>query len=106
MGASLSLMQPNRHLVLLGDSTIDNGNWCAPGPSVTEQVQILEPNTTCLAIDGALVAAIRRQAQNAPADGTHFIANPAAPTCPGAARPPRLSPGFASPPPSNTQPGS
>ena len=63
-----------RHIVLLGDSTIDNGNWVAKGhPSVADQVRFLEPNSTMCARDGALIAAIRTQVEQAPTDATHFV---------------------------------
>lgn len=61
-----------RHLVLLGDSTIDNGNWTT-GACVTDQVRVKEPLTTRCARDGALMGAILQQAQQAPKDATHFV---------------------------------
>ena len=60
-----------RHVVLLGDSTLDNGSWCAPGPCVTEQVHLRTQQglkTTMCAVDGALIAAIDRQLLTAPKD--------------------------------------
>jgi len=61
----------NRHVVLLGDSTIDNAAWI-DGPCVTDKVREQE-NVTMCARDGALIAAIREQVRAAPADGTHFV---------------------------------
>merc|ERR1711998_575529 len=61
----------DRHVVLLGDSTIDNAAWI-DGPCVTDKVREQE-NVTMCARDGALIAAIREQVRAAPADGTHFV---------------------------------
>ena len=69
MGASTST---RRHLVLLGDSTIDNGNWTT-GPCVLDQVREMEPETSMVAKDGALIAAIRGQLKRAPISATHYI---------------------------------
>jgi len=64
--------KPARHLVLLGDSTIDNGNWTS-GPCVTDQVRQQEPLTTMCALDGALIAAVCEQVRSSPEDATHYI---------------------------------
>ena len=60
-----------RKIVLLGDSTIDNGRWTA-GPCVHDQVKQSEPNTVLCARDGALIAAIGSQLAGAP-QGTHYV---------------------------------
>ena len=62
-----------KHLALLGDSTIDNGNWTGGGPCVLDQVRDLLPKTTLCAKDGALISAIVQQAAEAPAHTTHFV---------------------------------
>jgi len=64
-----------RHVALLGDSTIDNGNWVAPGePCVTDQVaKLFSGQTTCAAKDGALMAAIADQALAIPPSATHVV---------------------------------
>ena len=62
-----------KHLALLGDSTIDNGNWTGGGPCVLDQVRALLPQTTLCAKDGALISAIVQQAAEAPAHTTHFV---------------------------------
>lgn len=67
-----NLVSSRRHLVLLGDSTIDNGNW-TPGLCVTDQVRALQSLATRCAKDGALIAAIPSQVRDAPKDATHYI---------------------------------
>eukprot|EP01063_Lacrimia_lanifica_P040076 TRINITY_DN8971_c0_g1_i2.p1 TRINITY_DN8971_c0_g1~~TRINITY_DN8971_c0_g1_i2.p1 ORF type:complete len:262 (+),score=69.02 TRINITY_DN8971_c0_g1_i2:40-825(+) len=66
---------PSRHVVLLGDSTFDNGRW-VDGPSVSEHMRDMLVNkerVTLCARDGALVAAVAGQMEAAPADATHFV---------------------------------
>ena len=74
MGGSHSYPRA-RHIALLGDSTIDNGNWVEPGqPCVTDQISKLSGfKTTCAAKDGALMAAIADQALAVPSSATHVV---------------------------------
>ncbi len=64
------------HIVLLGDSVLDNGAYIGTGPDVIEQVGKHLPagaRATLGAVDGAVVSAVRLQLQIAPEDATHFV---------------------------------
>ena len=64
------------HIVLLGDSILDNGAYIGAGPDVIEQVGKRLPagaRATLGAVDGAVVSAVRLQLQIAPEDATHFV---------------------------------
>ena len=65
-----------KHLVLLGDSILDNQVYVEPGPAVVEQMRSLLPNTpvTLLAVDGSITAEVTEfQLPNIPADATHLV---------------------------------
>ena len=65
-----------KHLVLLGDSILDNGAYTGDGPDVATQLRALlapEDKVTLLATDGDVTADIARQLQRLPADATHLI---------------------------------
>lgn len=62
------------HLVLLGDSTFDNGAYVRGGPDVAAQCRTLlgaDWRVTCLAADGAVIEDVPRQLAAAPPDATH-----------------------------------
>jgi len=64
------------HIVLLGDSVIDNKAYVGRGPDVSEQLRTLAPGdwqVTRLALDGALAAGVLRQLDNLPAGATHLM---------------------------------
>src|SRR3954447_14453049 len=58
------------HIVLLGDSVIDNKSYVGQGPDVAEQLRVLAPKeweVTRLAMDGAVSSDVLRQIENLPA---------------------------------------
>jgi hypothetical protein len=64
------------HIVLLGDSTLDNAAYVPAGEDVTSQLRRLMPPDWCatlLALDGSVIAAIERQLPLVPDDATHLI---------------------------------
>ena len=65
-----------RHVVLLGDSILDNGRYVPGGPSVIEHLRRCLPGgwrATLLARDGAGTAELGRQLDQVPADATHLV---------------------------------
>ena len=64
------------HLVLFGDSTLDNGAYVRGGPDVAAQLAGLVPpdwRVTLAAVDGARADDVPRQVAAAPADATHLV---------------------------------
>jgi hypothetical protein len=64
------------HVVLLGDSILDNRAYTEGGPHVVSQVQELLPHgshATLLAVDGSTTADIPSQVQRIPSDATHLV---------------------------------
>ena len=64
------------HLVLLGDSVLDNGSYTAGGPAVIEQVRRLLPDgwrTSMGAVDGSTTLDIPNQLAALPPDATHLV---------------------------------
>jgi hypothetical protein len=64
------------HVVLLGDSILDNARYVPGGPSVIEYLNKVLPGgwrATLLARDGAGTAEVGRQLDRVPADATHLI---------------------------------
>jgi hypothetical protein len=64
------------HLVLLGDSILDNGAYTAGGPPVIRQVQQQLPagwRATLGAIDGSTTADIAAQLSTLPSDASHLL---------------------------------
>jgi hypothetical protein len=64
------------HVVLLGDSIFDNKAYVNDGPDVVEQLRGDLPagwNTTLLAVDGDVIAGVRRQLIALPDDATHLV---------------------------------
>jgi hypothetical protein len=64
------------HIVLAGDSILDNRAYTEGGPDVVSQVQELLPHgshATLLAVDGSTTEDIRSQAQRIPSDATNLV---------------------------------
>jgi lysophospholipase L1-like esterase len=64
------------HIVLLGDSILDNKAYVGNEPDVVSHLQNLIPQnyqTTIKAVDGSLVENVSRQVLESPKDATHFI---------------------------------
>ena len=66
------------HLVLLGDSTLDNGFYVGKGnPSIIDQLTLKAKqrgwNATLVAVDGHSIAHIPNQLTRAPQDATHLF---------------------------------
>jgi hypothetical protein len=64
------------HIVLVGDSILDNRAYTEGGPDVVSQVQELLPHgshATLLAVDGSTTEDIRSQAQRIPSDATNLV---------------------------------
>ena len=70
--ASMKNAPGEERVVLLGDSSFDNGNW-TDGPCVLDQLREVFPNSTLCARDGALIAAIPEQAKRIPREATHVV---------------------------------
>jgi hypothetical protein len=65
-----------KHLVLLGDSILDNAAYTAGGPSVIEHVRQLLPEgwrCTLSAEDGATTEEVHRQVHEMAAGATHLV---------------------------------
>jgi hypothetical protein len=65
------------HVVLLGDSILDNRAYVSAGePDVVAQLRAVLPSgwrATLGAIDGAVTADVARQLQKVPPDASHFV---------------------------------
>lgn len=64
------------HVVLLGDSILDNKAYVGRGPAVIDQVREQVPagwKATLLAVDGAVTAGVARQLAGLPPDATHLV---------------------------------
>ena len=64
------------HVVLLGDSVLDNGAYVSGGPDVVQQLRRRLPQgarATLAAIDGAVTDGVRLQLQVVPSDATHLV---------------------------------
>ena len=65
-----------RHLVLLGDSILDNASYVPGQPSVIEQVRrflLQDWKATLLAVDGSIIEDVPEQLSAVPEDATHFV---------------------------------
>lgn len=65
-----------RHVVLLGDSIFDNAAYAGDGPAVIEHLRRRLPEgwkATLRAVDGSVVADVRRQTPALPEDATHLV---------------------------------
>jgi hypothetical protein len=66
----------NGHVVLLGDSILDNGAYISGGPDVLTHLRGMLPagwRATLLALDGSLIADLDGQLSDLPADTTHVV---------------------------------
>ena len=64
------------HLLLLGDSILDNAAYVRGGPDVVAQLRELLPDgwrATLAAVDGAVIDDVSRQLAGAPPDATHLV---------------------------------
>ncbi len=64
------------HLVLLGDSILDNAAYIGNGPDVLAQVRESLPEgwrATSCAVDGSMTVDVARQVYLTPADATHLV---------------------------------
>lgn len=64
------------HVVLLGDSILDNGAYVGRDPAVVDQVRAELPagwQATLLAVDGSVTRDVARQLGRLPADASHLI---------------------------------
>jgi hypothetical protein len=64
------------HVVLLGDSILDNGAYVGPGPDVATQLRALLPapwRATLLAVDGSTARDLGGQLAKIPPDVTHLV---------------------------------
>lgn len=64
------------HVVLVGDSILDNGRYTEGKPAVIAQVRSMLPagwKATLLAVDGATTKGISAQLARMPADATHVV---------------------------------
>lgn len=64
------------HVVLLGDSILDNGAYVPGEPDVVAQLRTLLPagwSATLLAIDGDVTSGVARQLRGLPAGATHLV---------------------------------
>jgi hypothetical protein len=63
------------HIVLLGDSILDNGAYVVPGEDVSSRLKERLPNdrVTLLARDGAVIDGALEQLTGVPSDATHLV---------------------------------
>src|SRR5688572_1030904 len=64
------------HVVLLGDSILDNARYVPGGPSVIEHLRRALPRGwqgTLLAIDGSVASDVAAQVERLPSDATHLV---------------------------------
>jgi hypothetical protein len=67
---------PMNHLVLLGDSTLDNKAYVPPGRDVTALLKRALPQSwtvSLLAFDGAVIADVEKQVRSLPGDATQLL---------------------------------
>ena len=75
-GAQAARAAGMKHVVLLGDSTLDNAAYVAAGQDVTTKLRIVLPGDwriTLLALDGAVTRDVAGQLRTLPADASHLI---------------------------------
>src|SRR4051812_17477096 len=63
-------------IVLLGDSTLDNGAYTSGAPDVVAQLRTMLPadwSATLLAVDGSMTEHIVAQLKQLPAGATHLV---------------------------------
>lgn len=64
------------HVVLLGDSILDNGAYTSGGPAVITQLQGMLPEgwqASLLALDGSMIDDLEAQLARVPSDATHLV---------------------------------
>ncbi len=68
--------QSGEHIVLLGDSILDNGRYTEGGPAVITQVRERLPagwKASLLAVDGATTESVANQLERLPKDATRLV---------------------------------
>jgi hypothetical protein len=73
-----SMQKPGEttHIVLLGDSILDNGAYVARGQAAIDHLQRVVPpgwQSTLLAVDGSITSGVERQLGRVPAGATHLV---------------------------------
>ena len=66
----------SNHIVLLGDSVLDNGAYVGKGPDVVAQLRRRLPpgaRATLGAVDGSITTGVTPQLQRVPPDATHLV---------------------------------
>jgi GDSL-like Lipase/Acylhydrolase family len=74
--ADRAMDAPMKHIVLLGDSVFDNAAYVAGSPAVIEQLRERLPagwRATLRAVDGSVIAGIKRQLETLPTDASHLV---------------------------------
>jgi hypothetical protein len=69
-------MPISRHVVLLGDSILDNAAYVAGGPAVIDQVRSILPQgwlATLNALDGSVIDDVHGQLERLPNDASHLV---------------------------------
>ena len=64
------------HVVLLGDSILDNGAYTSGGPDVVAQLRSVLPvewDATLIAVDGSVAADVPAQLRRIPGGATHLV---------------------------------
>lgn len=64
------------HVVLLGDSILDNGAYTSGGPDVISQLRAMLPtgwHASLLAADGSMITDLDHQVSRVPPDATHLV---------------------------------
>ena len=64
------------HVVLLGDSILDNARYVPDRPAVIEQLREALPRgwqASLLAVDGHITEDVAKQLNKLPADATHLV---------------------------------
>lgn len=65
-----------RHVVLIGDSILDNGAYVGRGPALIDQLRATLPSNwaaTLAAVDGAITHDVPAQLDRVPRDATHLV---------------------------------
>ncbi len=75
-GAQLAILAAMNHVVLLGDSIFDNGNYVHGGPDVITHINSILPQNwkaTLLAVDGSISTDVIDQIRKIPESATHLV---------------------------------
>jgi len=75
-GAAADKGSASQHIVLFGDSILDNAAYVPTGTDVVTQLRMRLPQggrATLAAVDGSVASAVRLQLRGAPEDATHIV---------------------------------